>query len=137
MAGQQRALRAALKLAGLQPSDVGYCNAHGTATAIGDGVEAEALRGVWGSASDTLRVSSAKALHGHLLGAAGALEAVITVLAVHRRQLPPNAYCDQPDTALGLNLVPASGAEALGLQAAISSSCAFGGSNATLLFTRD
>ena len=137
VAGQQRALRAALKLAGLQPSDVGYCNAHGTATAIGDGVEAEALRGVWGSASDTLRVSSTKALHGHLLGAAGALEAVITVLALHRRQLPPNAHCDQPDTALGLNLVPASGAEALGLQAAISSSFAFGGSNATLLFTRD
>ena len=58
------------------------------------------------------------------------------MLALHRRQLLPNAHCDQPDTALGLNLVPSSGAEALGLQAAISSSFAFGGSNATLLFTR-
>ena len=134
--GQQRALRAALKRADLQPADVGYCNAHGTATAIGDGVEAEALRGVWGSASDTLHVSSTKALHGHLLGAAGALEAVITVLALHRRQLPPNAHCDLPDTSLGLNLVPASGAEAPELQAALSNSFAFGGSNATLLFTR-
>jgi len=136
VSGQQRALRAALKQAGLQPADVGYCNAHGTATKIGDGVEAEALRGVWGAASDTLRVSSTKALHGHLLGAAGALEAVITVLALYRRRLPPNAHCDRPDTSLGLNLVPTCGAEAPQVQAAISSSFAFGGTNATLLFTR-
>lgn len=136
VAGQQRALRAALKQARLQPADVGYCNAHGTATKIGDVIEAEALRGVWGEAADALRVSSTKALHGHLLGGAGALEAVITVLALHHRQLPPNAHCDSPDPALGLNLVPAKGAEAPQLQAAISSSFAFGGTNATLLFTR-
>lgn len=107
--GQQRALRAALKQADLQPADVGYCNAHGTATKIGDAVEAEALRGVWGAAADHLRVSSTKALHGHLLGGAGALEAVITVLALHQRQLPPNAHCESPDSALGLNLVPQAG----------------------------
>lgn len=136
VAGQQRALRAALKQAQLQPADVGYCNAHGTATKIGDVIEAEALRGVWGEAADALRVSSTKALHGHLLGGAGALEAVITVLALHHRQLPPNAHCSSPDPALGLNLVPAGGAEAPQLQAAISSSFAFGGTNATLLFAR-
>jgi 3-oxoacyl-[acyl-carrier-protein] synthase II len=134
--GQQRALSGALRQAGLQPADVAYCNAHGTATKIGDAVEAEALRGVWGAAIDGLRVSSTKALHGHLLGAAGALEAVITVLSVHRRQLPPNAHCDSPDAALGLCLVPEAGAEAPQLQAAISSSFAFGGTNSTLLFTR-
>lgn len=134
--GQQRALRAALKQAGLQPADVGYCNAHGTATKIGDAVEAQALRGVWGAASDDLRVSSTKALHGHLLGGAGALEAVVTVLALHQRQLPPNAHCDNPDTSLGLNLAPQIGTEAPGLQAAISSSFAFGGTNAALLFAR-
>lgn len=134
--GQQRALRGALRQAGLQPADVAYCNAHGTATKIGDAVEAEALRGVWGTAIDDLRVSSTKALHGHLLGGAGALEAVITVLAVHRRQLPPNAHCDSPDAALGLNLVLQAGAEAPQLQAAISSSFAFGGTNSTLVFTR-
>lgn len=134
--GQQRALRAALKQAGLQPADVGYCNAHGTATKIGDAVEAQALRGVWGAASDDLRVSSTKALHGHLLGGAGALEAVVTVLALHQRQLPPNAHCDSPDTTLGLNLAPQIGTEAPGLQAAISSSFAFGGTNAALLFAR-
>lgn len=136
VAGQQRALRAALRGAGLQPADVGYCNAHGTATKIGDVVEAEALRGLWGEAIAGLRVSSTKALHGHLLGAAGALEAVITVLALHRRQLPPNAHCATPDPALGLNLVLEPGSAAPGLQAAISSSFAFGGTNSTLLFTR-
>ena len=134
--GQQRALRAALARAGLSPADVGYCNAHGTATKVGDPVEAEALRGLWSGAAADLRVSSTKALHGHLLGAAGALEAVITVLALQRRQLPPNAHCAQPDTALGLNLVLEPGTAAPTLEAAISSSFAFGGSNAALLFTR-
>ena len=136
VAGQQRALRAALRVAGLQPADVGYCNAHGTATKIGDAVEAEALRGLWGDAIASLQVSSTKALHGHLLGAAGALEAVVTVLALHQRRLPPGMHCKQPDPALGLSLVPEGGAAAPGLQAAITSSFAFGGSNAALLFTR-
>ncbi|MDP9901878.1 beta-ketoacyl-[acyl-carrier-protein] synthase family protein [Variovorax ginsengisoli] len=135
-AGQARALRAALRMADLQPADVGYCNAHGTATRIGDVVERQALAEVWGSQLDRLAVSSTKALHGHLLGAAGALEAVVTVLALRRRQLPPNAHCSTPDPDCALNLVPAVGAEAPGLEAAISSSFAFGGSNATLLFTR-
>jgi len=136
VAGQQRALRAALRQAGLQAADVGYCNAHGTATKIGDAVEAEALRGLWGSAIDDLQVSSTKAMHGHLLGAAGALEAVITVLALQQRQLPPNINCATPDPALGLNLVLQPGTAAPNLQAAISSSFAFGGTNSTLLFTR-
>jgi 3-oxoacyl-[acyl-carrier-protein] synthase II len=134
--GQQRALRAALRQAGLQAADVGYCNAHGTATRIGDAVEAEALRGVWGNAIDGLQVSSTKALHGHLLGAAGALEAVTTVLAVHRQQLPPQANCDRPDPDCALRLVSPAATAAPRLQAAISSSFAFGGSNAALLFTR-
>ena len=134
--GQQRALNAALRTAGLQPADVGYCNAHGTATKIGDGVEAEALRGVWGTAIDGLQVSSTKALHGHLLGAAGALEAVVTVLAVHHGQVPPSAHCGSPDTSLGLNLVLQPGTAAPGLRAAISSSFAFGGTNSALLFER-
>ncbi|MDO9074909.1 MAG: beta-ketoacyl-[acyl-carrier-protein] synthase family protein [Rubrivivax sp.] len=134
--GQQRTLRAALRQAGLQAADVGYCNAHGTATRIGDAVEAEALRGVWGRDIDGLQVSSTKALHGHLLGAAGALEAVITVLALHRRQLPPQWHCDQPDPDCGLRLVSTTATASPQLQAAISSSFAFGGSNAALVFTR-
>ena len=134
--GQQRALRAALRQAGLQAADVGYCNAHGTATKIGDVVESDALRAVWGAAIQHLRVSSTKALHGHLLGASGALEAAITVLALHHRQLPPNAHCETPDPACPLHLVPPGGVAAPGLRAAISNSFAFGGTNSVLLFTR-
>lgn len=134
--GQRRALDAALRHAGLRPADIGYCNAHGTATKIGDVVEAEALRGLWGSAIDGLQVSSTKAMHGHLLGAAGALEAVITVLALHHQQLPPQVNCAQPDPACALPLVLQPGTAAPGLQAAISNSFAFGGTNSSLLFTR-
>ncbi len=135
-AGQARALQAALRRADLAPRDIGYCNAHGTATRIGDVVECEALAQVFGGALDGLAVSSTKALHGHLLGAAGALEAVITVLALQQGQLPPNAHCTQADPECRVNLVPAAGADAPGLSAAISNSFAFGGSNAVLLFAR-
>jgi 3-oxoacyl-[acyl-carrier-protein] synthase II len=134
--GQARALRQALNQAGLAPADVGYCNAHGTATKIGDVVEREALALVWGDALPGLRVSSTKALHGHLLGAAGALEAVITILALDQRRLPPNAHCREPDPACQLNLVLGAAAEAPALQAAVTSSFAFGGTNAALLFTQ-
>jgi 3-oxoacyl-[acyl-carrier-protein] synthase II len=134
--GQQRAIRAALAQAGLKPADVGYCNAHGTATKVGDAVESDALRGVWGRDIEQLRVSSTKALHGHLLGATGALEAAITVLALHRQQLPPNAHCDQVDPACPLSLVLDANEAASDLQAAISNSFAFGGTNSVLLFTR-
>jgi 3-oxoacyl-[acyl-carrier-protein] synthase II len=135
-AGQQRALRAALSSARLSPHEVGYCNAHGTATRIGDVVEADALRAVWGDAIDHLRVSSTKALHGHLLGAAGALEAVITVLALQRGELPPNMHCEAPDPVCALALVREPGTAAPDLRAAISSSFAFGGTNVVLAFRR-
>lgn len=134
--GQARAMRAALRHADLRPRDVGYCNAHGTATRIGDVVEHDALTLVWGDDLDHLRVSSTKSLHGHMLGAAGALEAVITVLALHHRQLPPNAHCHVVDPACRLNLVLEAGATGPGLEAAISNSFAFGGTNSVLLFKR-
>ncbi|MDM0084162.1 beta-ketoacyl-[acyl-carrier-protein] synthase family protein [Variovorax sp. J31P179] len=134
--GQARALRQALRLAGLQPRDVGYCNAHGTATRIGDVVEREALAEVWGDDLDRLRVSSTKALHGHLLGAAGALEAAATVLALHRRALPPNMHGAAVDPACALNLVAPDDTAAPDLHAAISNSFAFGGTNSVLLFCR-
>jgi 3-oxoacyl-[acyl-carrier-protein] synthase II len=135
-AGQARALRQSLATAGISPADVGYCNAHGTATKIGDVVESQALGLVWGEALPQLRVSSTKALHGHLLGAAGALEAVITLLALHRQELPPNAFCRDPDPACALNLVREAGTRAADLKAAVTSSFAFGGTNAALLFRR-
>jgi 3-oxoacyl-[acyl-carrier-protein] synthase II len=136
VAGQAAALRAALQRAGLQPREVGYCNAHGTATRIGDVVERDALARVWGDAIDQLQVSSTKALHGHLLGAGGALEALITVLALQQRRLPPNAPDHRSDPDCALNLVLAPGCTAPRLEAAVSNSFAFGGSNAVLLFTR-
>jgi 3-oxoacyl-[acyl-carrier-protein] synthase II len=134
--GQARALRAALRQADLQPREVGYCNAHGTATRIGDVVERDALAAVWGNDLDRLRVSSTKSLHGHMLGAAGALEAVITVLALYHRQLPPNAHCNAIDPACRLNLVLQAGATEPQLEAAVSNSFAFGGTNSVLLFSR-
>lgn len=135
-AGQQRALRQALDQAGLSPMDVGYCNAHGTATKVGDVVESEALCSVWGDKIGNLRVSSTKSMHGHLLGAAGSLEAAITILALYRQQIPPNAFCTRPDPECPLNLVRESETDAPGLSAAISSSFAFGGTNAVLTFAR-
>lgn len=136
-AGQARALRGALREAALQPADVGYCNAHGTATRIGDVVEAEALAAVWGPALADLRVSSTKAMHGHLLGAAGGLEAAITLLALQQQALPPNLHgSGAVEPACPLNLVPPGDTAAPGLQAAISSSFAFGGTNAVLAFGR-
>lgn len=134
--GQARALRAALRTAGLQPRDVGYCNAHGTATRIGDVVERNALAEVWGDDLDALRVSSTKALHGHMLGAAGAIEALVTVLALNQRQLPPNANCREIDPDCQLNLVTQDDAAAPSLEAAVSNSFAFGGTNSVLLFKR-
>ncbi|HEX7866460.1 MAG TPA: beta-ketoacyl-[acyl-carrier-protein] synthase family protein [Variovorax sp.] len=134
--GQARALRAALRQAGLQPRDVGYCNAHGTATRIGDVVERNALAEVWGDDLDSLRVSSTKALHGHMLGAAGAIEALVTVLALHHRQLPPSANCREIDPDCRLNLVTQDDTAVPSLEAAVSNSFAFGGTNSVLLFRR-
>jgi 3-oxoacyl-[acyl-carrier-protein] synthase II len=135
--GQARAIHQALTMAGLSPQDVGYCNAHGTATKVGDVVERNALAEVWGDRLGDLQVSSTKALHGHLLGAAGALEAVVTVLALQRGQLPPNAHCQTIDPECQLNLVLPTQTNAPHLRAAISNSFAFGGTNAVLVFSRD
>jgi 3-oxoacyl-[acyl-carrier-protein] synthase II len=135
-AGQARAIGSALVAAQLRPADVGYCNAHGTATVAGDVVECDALRSVWGDAIGGLRVSSTKSMHGHLLGGAGALEAMITVLALQRRQVPPTAFCTRPDPKCAVQLVRERGEEAPDLAAAISNSFAFGGTNVVLAFAR-
>jgi len=132
--GQARALRLALQRSALQAREVGYCNAHGTATPVGDVVECDALRAVWGESIDRLRVSSTKSMHGHLLGAAGALEAAITVLALYRKQIPPTAHSHPADPACAVPIVRDQGVDAPGLKAAISSSFAFGGTNIVLAF---
>lgn len=135
--GQVSALRAALASAGLQPADIGYCNAHGTATTSGDPVECESLRQVWGAGLSALAVSSTKAAHGHLLGAAGALEALWAVQAVRRGEVPPTKGLLNIDPQCGdLNHVLAAGQQQPGLRHAISNSFAFGGTNAALIFSR-
>lgn len=134
--GQVRALRNALRSSGLAPRDIGYCNAHGTATRVGDGVECEALRSVWADDLDALHVSSTKSMHGHLLGAAGALEAVVTILALERQIAPPTPTCLNPDPVCDVPLIRGTALPLPGLHAAISNSFAFGGTNVVLAFTR-
>ncbi|MEY8689067.1 MAG: beta-ketoacyl synthase [Leptothrix sp. (in: b-proteobacteria)] len=135
--GQVAALAAALRSSRLQPADIGYCNAHGTATVAGDPIESAALRQVWGDVAPSLAVSSTKAAHGHLLGAAGALEAVWTVLALQRGELPPTGGTGPADPACtGLDHVFGQGRAAPGLRHAVSNSFAFGGTNASLVFSR-
>jgi 3-oxoacyl-[acyl-carrier-protein] synthase II len=135
--GQVATLRAALRASELVPADVGYCNAHGTATLAGDPVECEALREVWGEHAAALRVSSTKAAHGHLLGAGGALEAALTVMALQHGVVPPTLGVDRVDErCAGLAHVLGEGRRMPGLRHAISNSFAFGGSNASLVFSR-
>ncbi|RQP23780.1 beta-ketoacyl-[acyl-carrier-protein] synthase family protein [Piscinibacter terrae] len=135
--GQVAALQAALRSAQLLPSDIGYCNAHGTATVAGDPVECEALRQVWGDSAARLHVSSTKAAHGHLLGGAGALEALLTVMALRRQEIPPTRGVHDLDPACtGLRHVLGEGVPASNLGFAVSNSFAFGGTNSTLVFAR-
>jgi len=133
-AGQVRALKLALADAGLGANDIDYINAHGTATAEGDPVEVAALKDLFGERAGRLPVSATKSMHGHQLGAAGAVEAVITVLALREQAIPPTAHLGQLDPAcVGVDHVT-HGRRDLHLRAALSNSFAFGGSNAVLAF---
>jgi nodulation protein E len=131
--GPARAMRAALRDAALAPEEIGYINAHGTGTPGNDPVETRAIRAVFGSYADRLAVSSTKSLHGHALGAAGALEAVATVLALRNGILPPTANYNQRDPECDLDYVP-NEPRAAKVEAALSNSFAFGGLNAVLAF---
>jgi 3-oxoacyl-[acyl-carrier-protein] synthase II len=130
--GQARAMRQALADAGLAAEAIGYINAHGTATPVGDVVETSAIRQMFGAHANTLCVSSTKAVHGHLLGAAGALEAVVTALAVSRGTVPPTAHLDHADPQCDLDYVSGR-ARRVPLEAAMSNSFGFGGMNAVLI----
>ncbi len=134
-AGQVRALHATLTDAGLTADDIDYVNAHGTATAEGDPVEVAALKQVFGERAECLPVSATKSMHGHLLGAAGAIEAITTVLALREQMIPPTTNLDgKLDAACaGVDHV-LSGRSGQKLRAALSNSFAFGGSNAVLAF---
>jgi len=131
--GPARAMRSALREAGLQPEQVGYINAHGTGTPGNDPVETRAIREVFGPHADKLAVSSTKSLHGHALGAAGALEAIATVLALHHGILPPTANYNEKDPECDLDYIPKH-SRACQVEAALSNSFAFGGLNAVVAF---
>jgi nodulation protein E len=131
--GAARAMRAALADARIDPGQVGYVNAHGTATQANDATETIAIRSVFGSRADKLPVSSTKSMHGHALGAAGALEAAATVLALREGILPPTANFNEPDPACDLDVIPNTAREARA-DYAMSNSFAFGGLNAVLVF---
>jgi nodulation protein E len=126
-------MRSALADAGLALEQVGYVNAHGTGTRSNDPAETRAIRDVFGPHAGRLAVTSTKSMHGHALGAAGALEAVATVLALHHGILPPTANFTTADPECDLDVVP-NVARATRVEAALSNSFAFGGLNAVLAF---
>ena len=131
--GQVRAMRAALKDAGLQPEDIGYINAHGTAPSAGDAAEAASVHALFGSA---VPVSSTKAIHGHLLGGGGAVELVASLRALVHDTLPPTAHLQTPDPAFALDFVRGEARTVKGLRHVLSNSFAFGGTNAVLIASR-
>ena len=133
--GVRRVMQSALEDAGLAPADIGYLNAHATSTPLGDRAEATAIQHVFGERADGLLVSSTKSMTGHLLGGAGALEAGFTVLVLRDQMAPPTINLDQPDAGLTLNLVPHRAVPAT-LTHAMTNSFGFGGTNASLIFSK-
>ena len=133
--GAARAMEAALKDAQLNPADIDYINAHGTGTAANDSTETRAIHRVFGERSRELAVSSTKSMHGHALGASGALELAATALALHHGVAPPTANFSEPDPECDLDCVPNQARE-MPIRAALSNSFAFGGLNAVLAVRR-
>jgi 3-oxoacyl-[acyl-carrier-protein] synthase II len=130
--GAARAMVKALEMSGVELTDVGYINAHGTSTKLGDVAETKAIKSVFGDHAYKLAVSSTKSVHGHLLGAAGALEAAACVLAMERGLIPPTINLDNQDPDCDLDYVPNKARKAE-VKVSLSNSFGFGGHNATLV----
>jgi nodulation protein E len=133
--GAGRAMKAALADALLQPEAIGYINAHGTATPANDSMETAAIRAVFGRHADAFAVSSTKSMHGHALGAAGAIEAVAVLLGLRNGILPPTANYTEPDPTCDLDVIPNQPRQ-VSCEYALSNSFAFGGLNAVVAFRR-
>ena len=133
--GARRSILRALQRAGKRPEDVGYINAHGTSTPLNDSAETRAVKAALGDSASTIPMSSTKSMHGHLLGAAGAVEGVITVCAIRDQFAPPTINLDEPDPECDLDYVPHRGRGAR-IDFALSTSFGFGGHNACLGFSR-
>lgn len=130
---QANAMRQALQEANLEADQIHYLNAHGTATEAGDLVEARSIRQAFGAAADKLAVSATKSMHGHLIGACGILEFIISLMAMQSGSIPPTANLDNPDPRCDLDFVPLEARHGQTIDAIMSNSFAFGGSNAALL----
>ena len=133
--GAFRAMREALADAGVAPDEVEYINAHGTSTPPNDRIETLAIKQLFGDHARRLAISSTKSMTGHLLGAAGGLEAAVTVLSIRHRRVPPTVNLDNPDPDCDLDYVPHT-ARSMQIRHALSNSFGFGGTNAALLFKR-
>ena len=133
--GAQASMRAALKDARMNPEDLQYINAHGTSTPLGDAAETRAVRSVFGAHADRLAVSSTKSTTGHLLGAAGAVEAVFSILAIRDQVAPPTINLHSPGPGCDLDYVPNT-ARKMPISAVLSNSFGFGGTNGSLIFRR-
>jgi 3-oxoacyl-[acyl-carrier-protein] synthase II len=133
--GAALCMRAALTDAGLDPTQVQHINAHGTSTPLGDVAETRAIRAVFGDHAERIAVSSTKSTTGHLLGAAGAVEAVFSVLAIRDQIAPPTINLDHPDAECDLDYVPHQSRQT-DIGAVVTNSFGFGGTNGSLVFTR-
>jgi 3-oxoacyl-[acyl-carrier-protein] synthase II len=133
--GAFRAMRAALKRAGMAPADIDYVNAHGTSTPVGDEIELRAIERLMGNAAGDLTMSSTKSSIGHLLGAAGSVEAIFSILAMRDQIAPPTLNLDNPSVETAIDLAPHT-ARRRKIDAVLSNSFGFGGTNASLIFQR-
>jgi len=131
--GGYRAMRMALDRAGMEPSDIDYINAHGTSTPLGDEIEIRAVERLFGNSTEDVSMSSTKSSIGHLLGAAGAVEAIFSVLAIRDQIVPPTINLDNPSVTTSIDLVPHQ-AKKRRVSAVLSNSFGFGGTNASLVF---
>jgi 3-oxoacyl-[acyl-carrier-protein] synthase II len=131
--GAIRAMQIAMETAGLKPTDIDYVNAHGTSTQINDPIETRAIKAVFGDHVRKLKVSSTKSMHGHLLGAAGGVEAIVSIMAIREQFFPATRNLDNPDPECDLDYVPHTGREGR-IRAAVSNALGFGGHNSVVLF---
>lgn len=135
-AGAALAMENALLDAGVTTSQIGYINAHGTSTPAGDTAETQAVKSVFGSDAQRVMVSSTKSMTGHLLGAAGAIESIFTVLALRDQAVPPTINLDNPDEGCDLDFVPHEARQVSDMQYTLCNSFGFGGTNGSLIFRR-
>ena len=133
--GAYRAMEMAMKRAGLSPQDIDYVNAHGTSTPLGDEIEVQAVKRLFGESAQQISMSSTKSAIGHLLGAAGSVEAIFSILAMRDGIVPPTLNLDNPSDGCDIDLVPHT-AKKREVRAALSNSFGFGGTNASLIFAR-